>query len=67
MLGYYVKRHMRRALAPMLFDVDDRLRADAKRRSVVAPPQRSDSAMRKESSKRTAAAMAQDWQLCVVG
>ena len=54
MLAYYVEWQMRRVLAPILFDEGDRLGAEAKRRSVVAPAQRSDSALRKESSKRTA-------------
>jgi hypothetical protein len=53
MLAYYVEWHMRRALAPILFDDDDRLGAEVKRRSVVAPAQRSDSALRKDRTKRT--------------
>ena len=54
MLALYIEWQMRRVLAPILFDKDDRLGAEAKRRSVVAPAHRSDSALRKESSKRTA-------------
>jgi hypothetical protein len=40
LLAYYVEWHMRRALAPLLFDDDDRAHARAARRSVVAPAQR---------------------------
>ena len=53
MLAYYVEWHMRRALAPMLFDDDDQAGADALRGSIVAPARRSPSAARKASSKRT--------------
>jgi hypothetical protein len=38
MLAYYVEWHMRQALAPLLFDDDDRAAAEAARGSVVAPP-----------------------------
>ncbi len=54
MLAYYVEWHMRRALAPMLFDEEDRAAAEAQRRSVVAPAQRSPQAQRKAQTKRTA-------------
>jgi len=54
MLAYYVEWHMRRALAPMLFDDEDPRGGEAKRASVVAPAQRSDSALAKAASKRTA-------------
>jgi hypothetical protein len=51
MLAYYVEWHMRRALAPLLFD--DELRGGP-RRSPVAPASRSDVAMTKAKIKRTA-------------
>jgi transposase len=54
MLAYYVEWHMRRALAPMLFDDEDREGAQAQRTSIVAPAQRSDSAQAKAISKQTA-------------
>jgi len=54
MLAYYVEWHMREALAPLLFDDDDKLGAEAARLSIVAPAQRSTSAKCKASSKRTA-------------
>jgi len=54
MLAYYVEWHMRRALASMLFDEEDRAAAQAQRRSVVAPAQRSPQAQRKARTKRTA-------------
>ena len=53
MLGYYVEWHMRRALAPLLFDDDDKAAAEQLRASVVAPAQRSQSAQQKARSKRT--------------
>jgi transposase len=53
MLAYYVEWHMRKALAPMLFDDDDRARAEASRASVVAPAQRSERAEQKARTKRT--------------
>ena len=53
-LAYYVEWHMRRLLAPILFDDDDKAGAEALRQSVVAKAQRSPSAKRKASSKRTA-------------
>jgi len=53
MLAYLVEWHMRRALAPMLFDDDDRATAEKMRASVVAPAQRSPRALRKAHSKRT--------------
>src|SRR5512132_580205 len=53
MLAYYVEWHMRRALAPMLFDDDDPAAAEAERRSVVAPAQRSPRAKTKAVTKRT--------------
>src|SRR2546425_1563899 len=53
MLAYYVEWHMRRALAPLLFEDDDKETAQALRASVVAPAQRSPRALRKIHSKRT--------------
>lgn len=54
MLAYYVEWHMRQALAPILFDDDDRETARNQRRSVVAPPERSPQAQCKAQTKRTA-------------
>ena len=54
LLAYYVEWHMRRALAPLLFDDDDRDAARAARRSIVAPAERSARAQRKATTKRTA-------------
>jgi len=51
MLAYYVEWHMRRALAPMLFDDDDKAAAEAARRSPVAPARRSKRALRKAADK----------------
>jgi Transposase DDE domain len=53
MLAYYVEWHMRRALAPMLFDDDDTATAEAQRASVVAPAQRSLRARRKAQTQQT--------------
>lgn len=53
MLAYYVEWHMRQALAPMLFDDEDKAAAQALRASVVAPAQSSAKARRKASRKRT--------------
>jgi len=41
MLAYYVEWHMRRRLAPLLFDDDDKASAEALRSSVVAQAKRS--------------------------
>jgi len=46
-LAYYVEWHMRRALAPVLFDDEDPAAGEAQRTSVVAPAQRSPGAQRK--------------------
>jgi len=54
MLAYYVEWHMRRALAPLLFDDEDPAAAQAQRTSVVAPAQRSQSAAEKAASQKTA-------------
>jgi len=53
MLAYYVEWHMRKDLAPLLFDDDDRTAAEQMRASVVAPAQRSASAQAKVHNKRT--------------
>ena len=54
MLAYYLEWHMRRALAPMLFEEDDREGAEALRDSPVAKAQRSEAALRKQTTKHTA-------------
>ena len=54
MLAYYVDWHMRRALAPLLFDDEEHPAAQAQRSSVVAQAQRSDSALQKAASQQTA-------------
>jgi transposase len=53
MLAYYVEWHMRQALAPILFDDDDKASAEAHRESVVQPAQRSTKALKKARTKRT--------------
>ena len=53
MLAYHAEWHMRRALAPILFDDDDRDTAAAQRDSIVAPAKRSPKAERKATTKRT--------------
>ncbi len=53
MLAYYVEWHMRAALAPMLFDDDDKANAAVARTSVVAPAQRSAKARYKAAHKLT--------------
>ncbi|HEX9762161.1 MAG TPA: hypothetical protein VGA97_03585 [Acidimicrobiia bacterium] len=53
-LAYYVEWHLRRALAPILFDDDDKATGEALRRSVVAPAQQSPRAKAKARTKRTA-------------
>src|SRR2546425_205248 len=53
MLAYYVEWHMRRALAPLLFEDDEKETAEALRSSVVAPAERSPRALRKIQRKRT--------------
>jgi hypothetical protein len=57
MLAYYVEWHMRRALAPMLFDDDDPATAEAARESIVSPAARSPKARRKDALKRTSDGM----------
>jgi len=44
MLAYYVEWHMRQALAPLLFDDDDKATAEAQRDSPVVPAKPSPSA-----------------------
>ena len=53
MLSYYVEWHMRRALAPMLFDDDDPQAAEVTRKSIVSPAERSPKAKSKDLFKRT--------------
>jgi transposase len=53
MLAYYVEWHMRRALAPLLFDDEDRKAAQAQRTSIMAPAQRSISEQQKAASQQT--------------
>jgi Transposase DDE domain len=53
LLAYYVEWHMRQALAPLLFDDDDKAAGEARRASVVAPAQRSPRAQRKTRTQRT--------------
>ena len=50
MLAYYLEWHMRQKLAPMLFDDTDKEAAEAARASVVAPAQRSSTAIRKQTT-----------------
>ena len=53
MLAYYVEWHMRKVLAPLLFEDDDKESAEALRPSIVAPAQPSEKAQRKAYTKRT--------------
>ncbi len=53
LLAYYVEYHMRKALAPLLFD-DEELDEDRKTRDPVAPARPSKSAQRKKTIQRTA-------------
>ena len=53
MLAYYMEWHMRQKLAPMLFDDTDKQAAEAARASVVAPAQRSETAIRKQTTGMT--------------
>lgn len=52
LLAYYVEWHMRKALAPLLFD-DEELEEDRWTRDPVAPAQPSESAKRKKSRQKT--------------
>jgi hypothetical protein len=51
MLAYYLKWHMRRVLAPVLFDDENRPAAEARRASPVARAQVSQAARRKASAR----------------
>lgn len=53
MLSYHVEWHMRRKLAPILFDDQDKELAETLRQSIVAPAERSPKAKRKDLTKRT--------------
>jgi Transposase DDE domain len=53
MLAYYIEWHMRKALAPLLFDDHDKASGQALRGSVVAPAEPSPKAQRKAQTKRT--------------
>ena len=53
MLAYYLEWHMRQKLAPLLFDDTDKAAAEAARKSVVAPAQRSPAAIRKQNTGTT--------------
>lgn len=52
LLSYYVEWHMRRALAPLLFD-DEELEADRAARDPVAPAEPSTSAREKKARRKT--------------
>jgi hypothetical protein len=49
LLAYHVEWHMRRKLAPMLYEDDDRAGGEALRESVVGPAQRSPAALSKQT------------------
>src|SRR5947209_4517955 len=51
MLAYYVEWHMRRKLAPLLFEDHDKEAAKLRRTAVVKPAQRSEAAERKAGTK----------------
>src|ERR1700740_3562692 len=53
MLAYYLEWHMRRRLAPMLYDETDNEAAEALRSSVVAKAERSPAAVTKQTTGRT--------------
>ncbi len=53
LLAYYVEWHMRKALAPLLFDDEEPAAGAALRASVVRPAQRSPGAQRKAATQRT--------------
>lgn len=52
MLAYYVEWHMRRDLAPILFDDEDHDAANAQRHSIVEPAKRSPAADTKAMTKK---------------
>ena len=53
MMAYYVEWHMRKELAPILFDDHERAEAECERKSIVAPAPRSKAATKKDLCKRT--------------
>jgi transposase len=53
MLSYYISWHMKQALAPILFQDNDKPAAAAKRTNPVAAAQRSDTALAKAARKHT--------------
>jgi len=53
MLAYYVEWHMRKALAPILFDDHDPKGAQAQRASIVSPARPSAAAQKKASTRRS--------------
>jgi hypothetical protein len=53
MLAYYVEWHMRKALAPILFDDHDSIGARANRASIVSPAKPSNAAQNKASTKKS--------------
>jgi len=53
MLAYYLEWHMRRSLAPLLFDDTDKDGAEASRGSIVAAAQRSAAALQKRATRVT--------------
>ena len=53
MLAYYLEWHMRRRLAPMLYDETDKEAAEALRSSVVTKAERSPAAVTKQTTGRT--------------
>jgi hypothetical protein len=53
MLAYYVEWHMRKKLAPLLFDDEDPQAGQQRRSSIVAPAQRSPRAEQKARTRRT--------------
>jgi transposase len=53
MLAYYVEWHMRQKLAPILFDDEEKKLAEGLRDSVVKPAVRSETAQKKDFTKRT--------------
>ena len=53
MLAYHLHWHMRRSLAPMLFDEPDPAAREAQRTSPVAKAEPSPAAQRKAARKRT--------------
>ena len=59
MLAYYVEWHMRRGLAPLLFDDHDPAAAEQQRTSVVAPARRSPAALAPPQTHRRRPAGAQ--------